>query len=402
MKGLIQWGTTDPDSWFEFDSSDWLHLPRRPEPVSGTPVPDDEGYGVAFNFQGTVFAGDRLGMVPLPDGLGVQVHEVWEDLEDYAVGWRHARVITIPHLGPDLHRNGAINARQSQTIYAEADVAAMMRYMGATNIHPWEEYKPLPDAVYIHGLWLPNDLYQAHAALHVTRGWREWVEGLDPRELRDRLCADGVVRPCVLPQRSQGRYVPAEGTRTYFHRDSTLTTSLHTADFENELLTGTGAAGEQICPTLGGGEDRICWAATTAANEPDNATWPTGNYRHDIDATSAGSAITFGLLTVGASDGHFARVNDARTTHVETKAQAEGAFSLPGIKPATTGSVSWGGSTQSDRFEIAIAAGRPASHGNQSITLELNESDDFADGPWVAAAGVPAGLRTLALTGAGV
>lgn len=402
MKILVQWGTTDPRSWSEYDSSDWARLPRRPEPKSDTVVPADEGYGVAFNVQGVVFAGDRLGMVPLPDGLGVEVHEVWDDPEDYAVGWRHARVWTIPHLGPDPLRNGAINTRLTQTIYAGADVAAMMRYMKATNIHPWEEYTPLPDAAYIHGLWLPNDLYQAHAALHVTRGWREWVEGLDPRELRDRLCADGVVRPCVLPQRNQGRYVPAEGTRTYFHRDSTLTTSLHTADFENELLTGTGTAGDQTCPTLGGGEDRICWASTTGANQPDNTTWPTGNYRHDIDATSAGAAITFGLLTVGASDGHFARVNDARTTHVDTKVQQESAgFSGPGVHSATTGSVSWGGSTQSDRFEIAIAAGRPASHGNQSITLELNESDDFADGPWVAA-GPAAGLRTLALTGAGI
>lgn len=402
MKILAQWGTTDPQSWTEYDSSDWEHLPRRPEPRAGTPVPNDEGYLVALKVQGVTFAGDRLGLSALPDALGVVVHQVQDDLEDYPVGWRHARVWTIPHLGPDSRRNGAINARQTQVIYAEPEIAAMMRYMRATNIHPWEDYKPLPDAAYIHGLWLPGDLYQAHAALHVVRGWREWVEGIDPRELRDKLCADGVVRPCVPPQRNLGRYVPAEGTRTYFHRDSTLTTSLHTADFENELLTGTGTAGDQTCPTLGGGEDRICWASTTGANEPDNATWPTGDYRHNIDVSDIGGDLTIGLLTIGASDGHFARVNDARTTHVDTNVQQETAFSGIGVHPATTGSVSWGGSTQSDRFEIAIAAGRPASHGNQSVTLELNESDDFADGPWVAAAGVPAGLRTLALTGAGV
>lgn len=383
MKTLVQWSTSAPSSWVEYDSSDWAQLPRRPEPTSTTPVPTDEGYVCKLNVQGVSFAGDRLAVVPHMTDAGVEVHQVWDDLEDYPVGWRQARVWTMLPLAPDARFNGAINARQRQTIYAEPAIAARIALYGpGQDVRPWDQYTPLADDVYVRGLWMPDALYQAHAALRTRRGWREWVEGLDPRELIDKTCSDGVVRSCVRQQRPQGRYLVPKGTRTYYHSDTGLTNGIHTADHENELRTGTGTAATQESAMIGGNNDRIIWASTTPAGEPESAAWPTGDYRHQIDCSDVGVDITYGLLTVGGSAGHFARVNAAVTSDLETKVMTETVFSGGGLKLATTGSVSWTAGNVSDRFEIAIAAGRPANHGNQSITVELNEFDDFADGPW--------------------
>ena len=85
--------------------------------------------------------------------------------------------------------------------------------------------------------------------------------------------------------------------------------------------------------------------------------------------------------------GHFARVNAAIDTEIDTHQQQEASFSLSGLKLATTGNVSWISSAQDDRFEVTVAAFRAFGHGNGQMELEVGETDDFTDGPWPAAAG---------------
>jgi hypothetical protein len=248
---------------------------------------------------------------------------------------------------------GAINTRQSQRVYAEDPNFEDL-------VEAWSDFEE-PNSHVRHGVWVDDpDSYNAKQTDH---GWRSWTEGLDPSELD----ADGNVKIQRLGNR-KGRYKYPDGTKTYYHSTTTLSTGLHTADFENELRTATAPPASQQSSNIVGGTDRIIWASTTSSGEPDSAAWPTGTYRAQLDVTSVG---------------HFARVNAALSTELETKAQAEGAFSGTGLKLATTGSVSWSSGTSTDRFEITIVAASGASHGNQKITLELNETDDFVDGPWV-------------------
>lgn len=177
--------------------------------------------------------------------------------------------------------------------------------------------------------------------------------------------------------------------KTYFHSTTALATGLHVADFENELRTVTEAPVAQVSANIAGATDRIIWASTTGVGEPGVAGWGTGTYSCEMDCTAIGVDVTFGLLTVGGSGGHFARVDSALAVEVDTVVQAQAAFSGTGLKLATA---FWtpAGATQTDRFEIAIAAGRPAGGGNQTITLELGDTDAEVVGPWTFADAVPA------------
>ena len=117
--------------------------------------------------------------------------------------------------------------------------------------------------------------------------------------------------------------------------------------------------------------------------------WGTGSYRYQIDCTVNGDTTNFsyGLLDVGTAVGHFARVNTGASAHIGAVVQqTEGAFTGTGLKLATTGATEdfndGGGRASTDRFACIVAVFRSTNHGNQTITLELNETDDFIDGPF--------------------
>ena len=171
--------------------------------------------------------------------------------------------------------------------------------------------------------------------------------------------------------------------KTFFLRDIDQSNTTHVADFENQMTAGAGA-GETESQDLSGGESRLTHLWATLVSEPDSAAWPTGDYRCQMDITTAGSAITYGLAVAGTANGHFARSTGGLSSDLETKVQSEGLFSGVGQKLATTGSVSWGAGTDLDRFECLLAATRAANHGNQAIEVTYN-TNSFADGPWSTA-----------------
>lgn len=137
----------------------------------------------------------------------------------------------------------------------------------------------------------------------------------------------------------------------------------------------------------------VPYAAYTAANLPGEASWPSGTYGHVTDCSQLGVDILYSVA-------HFYRVNSARSTTVASVVDTNPSQSTTGLK---TWEMSWspGGSTASDVYGVTVTASRAVNHGNQSIDFDIDESDDTLYGPWVAA-GPAAGLRTLALTGAGI
>jgi hypothetical protein len=377
VRVCVQWTRANPSDWDEVDSRDWSAEPSKAEPVGGESIDDAAGWPFRLCVQGVQFTADHYAVEHVDDET-IRVH-VWnDDPDDYPIGERYARVRTFRTLAPDARFRGAINTRQSQLIYADADVAARMVYMGTdpASIRPFEDYIKPDEAITRHGIWTSQESNDAHESARSVPTWRQWTEGLDASELDEF----GEVKQ----QRSQDRYLKPFGTRTYYHSTTTLANGIHAATHENELAIATAAAGTQASNNIGGGADVLVWAGTTPTGEPDSAAWPTGDYRAQLDVTAIGGDVTIGLLTIGGSAGHFARVNTGLTSDLETKTQQESAFSGTGLHLATTGSVSWTAGAASDRFEILIAAGRPASHGNQTVTLELNEADDFCDGPWPA------------------
>jgi hypothetical protein len=303
-----------------------------------------------------------------------------DDPVDYPPGERFAEVWTFKSLAPDPRFNGALNTRQSRVVYSDKGgrlwkVFAANGPVENTTYLDWSLFPKPDEAITRHGIMVSDKLNEAHEKKYTIRGWREWTEGVPSDQIDNR----GRLRQ----QRPQGKYLVPDGTLTYYQTLTASATSIHAAiNPADELELGTSAAAtSDTSGNLGGGTDGFLYIFTTGSNQPNNAAWPSGDYRCQLDVNTVGAAISYGFLTLGSSGGHFARVNSGLTSDLESWAQSEGAFSGNGLKMATTGSITPTSGNLSDRWELALAGQRPTNHGNQSITLNL-DADAFADGPW--------------------
>ena len=176
-------------------------------------------------------------------------------------------------------------------------------------------------------------------------------------------------------------------TKTFYPSSTSEANGVHTATNETQLATTDPASTTtQPSNTLSSGSEEFGWLWTTPSTEPNEATWPDGVYQVILDANTADATLAFGLLNVGGTiAGHFGRVNTGLTADIDTKTQAQSAFTGAGSHTAsvdTTGS-SWGGSTASDRFECLVAIRRTTNHGNASQTFDIdNGTLSSASGPW--------------------
>jgi hypothetical protein len=344
----------------------------------------------ALCVQGVVFEGaDHYAVERV--GRGCRIAVWHNDPTDWPVGSRWAREVLFDPLGPsvDPRLGGAVTTHQATIIYAEDGVKPLIEaaYAGVarTAVRAWTDFDPTR----YHsrpGRWMSNDLFEAHQRARALHTWREWTDGLAASELD----ANGRVKD----QRAQGRYVIPKGTRTYYHV-AVVGPSIVGANTVNSLANATGTLTNQSSGNVGT-NGALCFEAYTPSGEPDSAAWPTtGEYRYQLDVPTAGSDLTFGLLTQGNQDGYFARVNAAADTTLETFTQDQAAFSGSGLFLASVTNPAWTAGAASDRFGIVVAGVRIIGHGNQTFTLQVGELDDFADGPWpaaVAAAGQDAAL----------
>jgi hypothetical protein len=374
MRIFVQWAQSTAADWQQLDSLDWASLPNK-GPPGGMPFVDSSvGWINALNVQGAIVEGyDRISVVHGGPGGSIDVWAVNDDPAHWNPTTRYARRIRVYPLEARAELGGAISTRFEQVIYTD-DPLFSAAPVESTTVEPWVNAVMPPVANFRHGVMLSDPLFLAHQASRSRHGWREWTDGVD-----SALVRDGV----VSSQRKAGRYVVPRGTRTYYLNNILQATGAHAADFELEMEDAP-ATPVFISGNVGT-NGKLFVAGSSPAGEPDNAAWPTGDYRMQIDASVAGIDLTFGLLTQGTANGHFARVDTGLTTDLETKVQQEAAFAFPGLKLATTGSVSWAAGAESDRFECLVAAVRIAGHGNAPFEMEIGEFDDFADGPWPAA-----------------
>jgi hypothetical protein len=359
-----------PGDWKEIQASGWAGLSRFA--------------CHALCIQGCVFDGaDHYAVETVSPGV-IRVVVWHDDPGDWPAGQRWAREWVFRHLkaSADPAFGGAIRPEHKQTIYCEDGIGKVLRMAyGRTPgvmFRPWRDFdprrvNPMP------GQWVTDKSHEAHRAKQSVKGWRTWTEGLAPADID----ANGLVKD----QRDLGRYEVPKGTRTYYHRDTDRAVTFASADAANAFETTTGAAALETYVANQGGSN--VWIATTPANEPDAATWPTtGTYRYQIDATSVGADLTFGLLTQGGgADGGFHRVTANLATSQVKVQQDQAAFIGSGLHLASITDENFNGATPlaSDVFSIVISSVRVAGHGNQNMTLQLNETDDYADGPWPGA-----------------
>ncbi len=376
MKTLIQWSLDTPKNWEQIDSSQWTSTPKKPEPSGIETVDTNKGWVHGLNIQGVIFEADHYHVIDIVDGVRVTIWN--DDPIDWPVGYRHARVWDIFNIQPDAKLNQALNTKQSQVVYAEQKVMPALNASAPlqnTTFEDWSNFVPPAELEVRHGIETDITLHNDHVSIRSQEGWRKWTEGLDPSEINNGQ---------IKSQRDQGRFERPKGTRTYFASRTDLSNGIHVATFEkNASLTTTASQNQQV--TIAATSDVLGWSYITPTNEPGAQVWPPGTYRFQLDVTVNNGSNEIGLLTLGGSNGHFARIDAGITTDVETKTQVESAFTGTGLKLATTGNVSWTTGNILDRFECLVAARNPAAHGGSQIsTLQAAESYDFIDGPWFA------------------
>lgn len=371
---LCQATKGNPSDWEEIVADDWASL-------------DESFVCMALNVQGLVFEGADHYSVEKQGDDTLKIYAWHNDDADWPDGSKWARVTTLRALASDPRPEygGAINTYQTHEIYAQAGAMPSLQAAYAGNdrvsFQDWSNFDSNARVAPKPGQWVSDALYAAHQKKRSIRSWREWTEGVSPSEI-----ANGKVRD----QRAAGNWVLPTGTRTYYHSTVAQAIGAYGAANENLLDVGTGSATNQASGNVGTGGSLV-WASSTTSGEPDSAAWPTtGTYRAQMDVTQAGADLTFGLLTQSGNVGGFARVSSDLSTQLQIIAQSQAAFSGTGLFLASVTDPAWTSGSAADRYAIVIASVRVIGHGNQSFTLQLNESDDYTDGPWTAAAAVEA------------
>ena len=374
MKVLLQWAQKNPQDWHQIDASEFASLPKKPVPTEVGGENNTLGLLADVMVQGVRFNGlDHIAVEPYVIGNddGVRVTGWNDDAEDYPIGQRVARVWTFLPLAADANLGGAINTRQFQTVYAEGERydKLLVNIPQNTTVRPWAEFVEPAASITRHGTWLTDAKWQEHLTARTPDwGWMHWVDHLPDSETE----TDPQGRRKLKEQRAQGRYHQVEHTITYYQRDTNRANPEQTASHEDALeLTTAASATESI--TLDSGSV-TAWTFTTDTNQPNSADWPSGSYRFQLNCTAASLGVSY----CGTVLNEFRRT-DSAISSLETWSNVESAFSGTGLKLATSSKDPAAGSA-SDRFYCVFAASGD-SHGD-AITLQLNTTDSYADGPW--------------------
>lgn len=394
MRVDVQDALLTPENWRSVDSRDYGNEPAKPAPVGGEIIDGQKGWGCRLCVQGIRFTSDHNAVKHLIDGCEVtswsddpddeQDHPLWSP-NDPQEWWFRAHVVRFRDLAPDPNLGGAINTNTTRILYAGRRIKEEWEKKSPQGYHnliirPWEEFIPPAPNITRHGIWLPDDLHAAHEKILSRQNWRAWGEKLDPAELD----ANGLVKA----QYEQGRMSPPKGTTTYFLRDTDQASAVHvTATSTNEnAMSGTAGASEtETSSNLAASEDNLEFLWTTVSGAPNDGDWPNGLYECQTDCSAIDGDVSYGLLTLGGSAGHFANVNFSLSTDNESWTQDQGAFTAATLNLASH-TIDPASGAAGDRFECLVAGARAAGcHGNQTFTMQYT-SDAFARGPWVAAA----------------
>lgn len=376
MKVLAQWSQATSEDWREYDSAEWGGLPSKPLPVGGETMDAALGYVCAVNVQGVTFIGyDHYAVEDLPAGKCRLT--VWkDDLEDAALDLTAGNVPSgldpsqygpadllyarVWEFEPVARHDGRWNTLQRQTIYAGRAIRDYYAALGPvenTTIRPWEEFVQPPAAIVRYGVWMPDELMQAHEAAQRLHPWMEWAP--EP----------------VIPQG------PEHHSITYLlNAPNTADSDCVPAVDHNNKMDEAGQTSEDLSSVFTGGQSKTAFAFTTLAGDPNVADWPAASagdpWKFSINIVAAGADITY--ATGGTHQ--FWRPNSACTLQ-EQWGSSESPFTGTGVKVGTNTVKDPAAGAAGDRFMIQILANRAASHGSQTLTLRTDASS-FAQGPW--------------------
>jgi len=173
LKILIQWTRAHPVDWEELDSSKWFAAPKKPIPVGMELIDDDAGWPYQICVQGITFTADHYAVSDLP-GRAINVAHWNEDDEDYPDGEKFASIWTFYPLVGDAELGYRI--KMSQVMYAQSEVAKRIPADRENCVmKEWEEF-PRPDfEITKNGIWVSDELNEAHDKARSNPNWRDWM-----------------------------------------------------------------------------------------------------------------------------------------------------------------------------------------------------------------------------------
>jgi hypothetical protein len=180
-------------------------------------------------------------------------------------------------------------------------------------------------------------------------------------------------------QRKQGRYRKASHTITYYQRSNASAVGYIVSNQEKTAEKTTAASSTQAV-TIGNNDSVECFTFTTASGEPNVADWPSGAWHCQLNVSAFGGT-NYGLG--GSVFNGFNRIASDTNSSLESVSPDTGGrntLSGTGLKLCTVNSWDPTSGSTGDRLSINVT-GSGNSHG-QSITLTLNTSDCYIDGPW--------------------
>lgn len=377
MKVLVQWSKSNPEDWVEIDSSKWKDLPKKPEPRN--PIGTDEvdtsnGWIYAINVQGVIFGeADHFAVEELDSG-GVKVISWVTDSDDWADGEKWAIEHFFEPLQPDENFGNAVNTKQTRIIYGEPNALIRLKTNAPTDtFKDLSEFIAPVDEITRHGIWVSDTLAVENKKIQTICGWREWCEHLSDSEVD---IIDG--KRILKSQRDLGRWNKAKGTITYYQRDTDRAVTAFTATNENALEKTTASAVTETYEVPLAEDlqnDYPVWNFATDTNEPNSSDWPDGDYRIQYDITELDSGVRITYT-------NFYRINSDATSNLEKIGVDNTDITTTGLTIHSI-TVNPASGSASDRYDLLAYCTNDNAHGlDQTITLELNTSDSFADGPW--------------------
>lgn len=442
MKVLYSWAQRDPGDWEECPASEFHRTPNRgaPAPVvlGQRPRGDNDntpGYLSNLMVQGVMFNG--LDHVAVYDATiagedAVRVYGWNDDPNDPdQTGGRVARIWTFLPLAPDptfgsgdrerlldsirnepgitearraevlaWHHDPShypLNTRQSQIVYAEGDRYDRMVAQGMP-VLPWSVFEAdilqtIDPQRTRHGIWVPDEHWERQVEARVPVGWQHWCEHLSDDECEwevNEIRHNRQVRELRAPrrvlreQRAQGRYSLASHTITYYQRDTARAVGFGAFEQELALELSTAASGTVSITTSTNGIFVDEAVFTTPANEPNSADWPNGTFNTQVNVNAISAGVTGAVSAKAAGGGASATGSNLRVTS-DLSAISEDldagatAFTTTGLKLHSV-VLNFAAGVASDRYTIRVVA-KGDSHGD-AITLTLNTTDSYADGPW--------------------
>lgn len=174
MKVLIQWATSTPLDWVEYDirsSRDVEALPRKPVPDGTEAIDDEPGWITAINIQGVVFLG--MDHVAIDVVAGTLMVRTWNDDPEDHDGAFIGQLWTFKDPAPDPSIGGRMNTRQTVEWYATP--GSLPERNGILDLKPWAHFQHGAPQRTWHGVWLEDAHFEQHRSRQAVRGWHEWV-----------------------------------------------------------------------------------------------------------------------------------------------------------------------------------------------------------------------------------